>query len=388
MGAPRDSVRKKGASHKERWQNIGIISTAYGSGASLLSNFVRLLSYLAEDVHVISPNAALEGCNEARFHTINYKRESRKNILIKTTRYFGFQVGVSHKMVKLGRRVDFWVVHLGGGLLLPMLTAKLLGKKVMLALGGYLEKEVKVRKEAPLPKLQILFNKISCRLADRIILYSERLISLWGLERYRNKIAVAPRHFVDFNNFKTEVELNKRNNTVGYIGDLSEIKGVLNLLRAIEEESMRGTKITFLIGGDGNLRSQVEEYLQRKGVKDKINYVGWIAHKDVPRYLNELKLLVLPSYSEGLPNIVLEAMACGTPVLATSVGAIPDIVKDGSTGFILDDNSPETIARGIIRALNHPALDKIAQNARCVVEREYTLEVAAKKYREMLRNAI
>jgi len=74
----------KGLSHKEEWHNIGIISTAYGSGASLLSNFVRLLSYLAEEVHVISLNAALEGCNEARFHTINYKRErAGKTYLLK-----------------------------------------------------------------------------------------------------------------------------------------------------------------------------------------------------------------------------------------------------------------------------------------------------------------
>jgi glycosyltransferase involved in cell wall biosynthesis len=81
---------------------------------------------------------------------------------------------------------------------------------------------------------------------------------------------------------------------------------------------------------------------------------------------------------------MLEAMACGTPVLATPVGAIPDVIKDGETGFIMEDNSPECIARNIIRALNHPNLEQIAQNARALVEKEFTFEKAVERYREIL----
>jgi glycosyltransferase involved in cell wall biosynthesis len=81
---------------------------------------------------------------------------------------------------------------------------------------------------------------------------------------------------------------------------------------------------------------------------------------------------------------MLEAMTCGTPVLATQVGAIPDIIQDGETGFILENNSPECIARNVIRALEHPNLNEIVDDARKVVEKEYTYEAAVEKYRGIL----
>ena len=113
---------------------------------------------------------------------------------------------------------------------------------------------------------------------------------------------------------------------------------------------------------------------------------GKINHKEITDYLNEAKLVVLPSYGDGLPNIVLEAMACGTPALATPVGGIPDVIKDGETGFIIEDNTPECIARNVIRALSHPDLEKITKNARTLIEKEYTLEAAVERYKKILEN--
>jgi len=80
------------------------------------------------------------------------------------------------------------------------------------------------------------------------------------------------------------------------------------------------------------------------------------------------------------------AMACGTPVLATPVGGIPDVIKDEETGFILEDNSPECIAENVIRALNHPDLDRIVKNARKLIEERYTYEAAVERYRKILEN--
>ncbi|MDH7594481.1 MAG: glycosyltransferase, partial [Methanomicrobiales archaeon] len=140
-----------------------------------------------------------------------------------------------------------------------------------------------------------------------------------------------------------------------------------------------------LIGGDGQLKQAIEASLQEGGVADRVDLPGWISHDDLPKYLNQLRLLVLPSYTEGLPNIMLEAMACGTPVLATPVGAIPDVIRDGETGFIMEDNSPECIARNVMRALNDLDLEEVAERGRRYVEGQYTFEKAVERWRGVIQ---
>jgi glycosyltransferase involved in cell wall biosynthesis len=220
--------------------------------------------------------------------------------------------------------------------------------------------------------------------SNRIIVYSTNLIKEWSIEKYKNKIYIAHEHFIDFDKFKIKKNLDERENVVGYIGRLSEEKGVLNFIKAIPEIIEKENEIEFLVGGDGQLRDKIERYLEEKDLNDKVELKGWIPHDELPNYLNELKLLVLPSYTEGLPNSMLEAMACGTPVLATPVGAIPDVIRDGETGFIMENNSPECIAENVIRALNDSNLDIIVKNARELVEKDFTYEAAVERYRTIL----
>jgi len=139
--------------------------------------------------------------------------------------------------------------------------------------------------------------------------------------------------------------------------------------------------LEFLIGGDGQSCSEIMKFVDANNLNDKVNLVGRIPHDNLPNHLNELKLVVLPSYSEGLPNIMLESMACGTLVLATPVGAIPDIIKDGETGFIIENNSPECIAENVMRALEHPDLETIVENARGLMEREFSYVAAVERWK-------
>jgi glycosyltransferase involved in cell wall biosynthesis len=100
--------------------------------------------------------------------------------------------------------------------------------------------------------------------------------------------------------------------------------------------------------------------------------------------MNKMKLLVFPSYSEGLPSTLLEGMACGTPVLVTPVGAMPDIIQDGKNGFIMQNNSPECIAKNIRRALDHPDLEVISKNARTLIEKNFSYKATVEKHKNLI----
>src|SRR5690606_19633261 len=113
---------------------------------------------------------------------------------------------------------------------------------------------------------------------------------------------------------------------------------------------------------------------------------GWISD-DLQIFLNELKILVIPSYSEGFPTIILEAMACGTPVLTTSVGGIVDIITDSKTGFILEKNSPDCIARCVINILTKAKIEYIIKNAQTLIFEKYTYENALYRWEMILKSA-
>ena len=186
------------------------------------------------------------------------------------------------------------------------------------------------------------------------------------------------------NVFQIKKELKKRKNLVGYIARLSEGKGVMNFVKAMPLVLKKSNNVEFLIGGYGPLQNKIGAKIKENNLSQNANLVGYIPPNELVDYLNELKLFVLPSYSEGLPIGVLEAMACGAPVLATPVGGVPDLIKDGETGFIMGDNTPECIAKNVIRALEHPDLEEIVKNARKVIEKEYAYEAAVERYSKIL----
>lgn len=183
--------------------------------------------------------------------------------------------------------------------------------------------------------------------------------------------------------FRISTPFSERNLCIGYIGRFSAEKGFENLLASIPALLSMNNKIQIMLVGDGPLRPKIKEYIDPQ-LLTRVQILGWVAPSMVAFYLNKMRLIVVPSYTEGLPMIIIEAMACGTPVLSTPVGEIPNIIKDCKTGFILENNSPECIAQNVIRALNHPNLEQITQNARALVEREFTFEKAVERYRKIL----
>jgi len=143
-----------------------------------------------------------------------------------------------------------------------------------------------------------------------------------------------------------------------------------------------------VVVGEGPQTEQIRGIITENNLSSKVRLTGWVDHKELPVYLNQMQLLVLPSFTEGLPTVALEAMACGTPVLATPVGGVPELIRDRETGFILEDNSPECIAEGILRALDYPNLDEITRNAQMLIDKEYTYEATVERFRKLFTSLV
>lgn len=374
----------KKSKEKDR-PNICIITSPRPmAGVTPLSNLVNILSTLSNELYVITGNEGDIVCkNHKKVYSYSIVYNPKTQIIARILNYIYLQLTISYRLMKLARTVDIWFFFMGEGLLLPILTLKLSRKPVILSLAASAPKIIEAKKNISLlDKTMELLEIINYTLSNRIFICSQNLIEEWSLEKYKNKISIAHEHFIDFNKFKIKYEIHERDCLIGYIGRLSEEKGVLNYIKAIPE--IKKGKLKFLIGGDGELRCEIEEYLYENNFNNRIILVGWIPHDEIPDRLNELKLLVIPSYTESGPLIALEAMSCGTPILATPVGHIPDIVKDGETGFIMENNTPACIAENVLRALEHPDLERIVKNARVLVEREFTYEAAVERYGKIL----
>ena len=185
--------------------------------------------------------------------------------------------------------------------------------------------------------------------------------------------------------FSKKNKISERNSFIGFIGRLSKEKGILNLVESIPNLLTQDNTLKFLIVGNGELSIEIENTLKEKNLLKSIKLVNWIAHPDLPDCLNKIKVIVLPSYTEGVPNIILEAMACGTPVLANSVGGIPSIIKNGYNGFLMSDNSPESITKNLLKVLNdEETIETISHNGLKLIEEDYRYESSLKRYKKIL----
>jgi glycosyltransferase involved in cell wall biosynthesis len=132
---------------------------------------------------------------------------------------------------------------------------------------------------------------------------------------------------------KRSLGLNTEFPVVGTVGWLLPIKGPIYLLRAMAEVWQNHPDIHLVYVGKGDLEEDVKREASRTGVSDKVKFLGW--RDDIPEIMQILDVFVLPSLNEGMGRVLLEAMASGKPIVASNVGGIPDLVKDGQNGFLV-----------------------------------------------------
>jgi len=321
--------------------------------------------------------------SDKRFRTFGVSHEEAKSPVTRILGYLTTQVKISLRMVRI-RNVDIWIFFIGGDLLLlPMLTARLLRKKVLLMFAGSAIEKSRTSGGRFGQTIRVL-TCLTSTLSNGSVLYALCLVGEYHMNRFASKVHIAHEHYIDFQTFHLETPLEQREPLIAFIGRFSEEKGVKNFVQAAPAILETLPEARILIGGSGPLEDEIQRQISALNIQDRARIEGWIPHEKLPEYLNRIRVIALPSYTEGLPNLMLEAMACGTPVVVNAVGVIPEIVQDGLNGFIMKDNSPACIALNVIRAFRHPDLERIAFRGRQHVETEFGFEAAVEKCSRVL----
>jgi len=167
--------------------------------------------------------------------------------------------------------------------------------------------------------------------------------------------------------------------TVGTIGSLKEEKGIRFLLEAAFRVIPNARRVKFVIVGDGPLREELEHLVASRGAGGDIVFTGY--QSDVYKLLATFDLFVLPSVKEGLPMVLLEAMAAGIPVIATRVGAVPRVIADGVNGLLVSPGNSDQLQIAIEGLLTNPSLaSSIAACGCATVQENFSSESMFSKY--------
>jgi glycosyltransferase involved in cell wall biosynthesis len=148
------------------------------------------------------------------------------------------------------------------------------------------------------------------------------------------------------------------------VGRLCEQKGQLLLLEAVHRLVGRGVRVHLTLAGDGEMRGVIEQQIAERKLQDHVSITGWIDSERVRELLLRSRAMVLPSFAEGLPVVIMEAMALKRPVISTYVAGIPELVEDGRTGWLVPAGSVDRLEMALARALETPISELRVMGAR------------------------
>lgn len=159
-----------------------------------------------------------------------------------------------------------------------------------------------------------------------------------------------------------------------FLGALIERKGIFDLLKALKD--LPG--VTLNVGGGGDVDA-FWQAVDANGVRSQVQFHGWVDSTKKAELMAQSQLLILPSYNEGLPVVILEAMASSLLVISTPVGGIPEVILDGKTGYMVEPGNVNNIKETIEKALQNPDLTTISASAKALYDAEYDVSAIIPK---------
>lgn len=239
-------------------------------------------------------------------------------------------------------------------------------------------------------------NKILSLIVEQVITVSDLLKGcLIKYESFNaNKIktihnGVDPTPFslsLDRKKYIDELGLEDASPLIGIVARLDRLKNHKLLLDAMQDIANEIPTVKLLIIGDGPTRKNLEEQADRGGLQNNILFLGM--RGDVSNLLLLIDLFVLCSLSEGMPLALIEAMAAGKPIVATNVGGVSEIVRNGINGILVEPTNPAFLAKAILQILkNKDILRTMGENGREVFKQKFTLHKMIKSYEGVYSHA-
>jgi len=166
-----------------------------------------------------------------------------------------------------------------------------------------------------------------------------------------------------------------------YSGRLDYRKGLFDLIESSKIICQVHPELSFVITGKGILVDKLKRRVNESGLKNNFNFVGFVSREKLIQLYQQATIYVLPSHYEGLPTVLLEAMACGCPVVATSVSGNLDVLTQGHDGILVPPKSPDKIAEAVLKLLDDEKMrNTLGINARNTIENRFTWSIISKKF--------
>jgi glycosyltransferase involved in cell wall biosynthesis len=174
------------------------------------------------------------------------------------------------------------------------------------------------------------------------------------------------------NEFRRRLDYAVKDFMILFVGRITKEKGVFELIDAFAQFSKNDPSLKLLLVGALFEKSRLNKAIDQFGIKNRVTLINGAGHDEIPGYMNAADAFVLPSWMEGLPNVVMEACACELPVIASEVGGIPEIIENNVTGFLVPPRSPEDIVKKFEFVFANPEIaNNVAHKARQKILREF-----------------
>jgi glycosyltransferase involved in cell wall biosynthesis len=221
------------------------------------------------------------------------------------------------------------------------------------------------------------------RHADAVVANSQGLKQLAVNFDDQVQIEVIP-NGVDIKRFTSPEKRAWDNPKMLFVGRLVYQKGLDVLIRALGDLKELAWHLTLV--GDGPHRAHLEGLIEAFGISERIRFAGWLDQRALLEQYEKANLFVFPSRHEGMPNAVLEAMACGLPVIASEIAGNEELVVPGETGLLVPCESPQALRTALTKLLLDPSIRmKLGMASRKRVENDYTWKQVANQYLFQLR---